>query len=226
MGFGASQTSFTQIIGNRQIETSNPSEIIVLILHDTQEQSGLFFVVIADGIGIVLQISLNHNLVEGGEEVADILVFKGGGSLLYSLISVMNGLLDMLFQLSRPQARQIIRHLLQIAEQVLYALQIGEAVLLVIVNHIMVVHDTGRFRQQRQNAVRIDSGLIFVGMSAVQRDLFVAVETQTSTFRRYGDDRIIPIQRLSLQAFFFHLCQKRRQILCRAALQLDRKSVV
>ena len=108
MGFGASQTSFTQIVGNRQIETSNPSEIIVLILHDTQEQSGLFFVVIAGGIGIVLQISLNHNLVEGGEEVADILVFKGGGSLLYSLIAVMNGLLDMLFQLSRPQARQII----------------------------------------------------------------------------------------------------------------------
>ena len=64
----------------------------------------------------MLQIGLNHNLVEGREKIAGILVFKGGCSLLYSLIPVMNGLPDMLFQLSRPQARQIIRHLLQIAE--------------------------------------------------------------------------------------------------------------
>ena len=81
----------------------------------------------------------------------------------------------------------------------LAALGIREAVIIVVVDHVMVMHHDGLGTEQVQYIVFIKTCLIFLCMSFVESDALIAIESHAAAIGIHEYDCVIPVQKLRVQ---------------------------
>ena len=91
----------------------------------------------------------------------------------------------------------IVRILLAVPLEMLVALDILKAELLVVVDSVVVVHDFDVFSQNAKNIVCLKALHVFVLMSSVIGNVLVTIETEACSLLKDEDDSIIPVNQAS-----------------------------
>ena len=134
----------------------------------------------------------------------------------YGIIAIPDGCADMLFQIIRPLMAGIIRILLAVTLKMLITLDILKVVPVIVVYGVMVVHGFGIRCQEIQYIVVIKAFHVFVCMRCIAGNGLVSIKSETCSLRRNKDDRVVPVNDLSWNAFL-PCDQDKLQILAKLA---------
>ncbi len=129
--------------------------------------------------------------------------FKGTLATGNGIVTVLYGIADVPFQFTGPFVAGIIRVLLAVSLKVLVALDVFEAVFLVIIDGVVVMHSLCIRCKKVQYIVIIQAFHIFTGMGCITGDRFIPIkpEAGSNNSTAQGRKMVKDMQKLLLRAF-------------------------
>lgn len=150
-GFYTAKPAFAKVVCSGKIEIFNLKKVIAVVFFYTIKQGTLPCGSIVIRVGFVFLPSIRQAFINFLMEPINIRLFKKILTPCNVIVVVFYSITDMFFQFAGPFVAGVIRVLLAVPLEMLVALDILEAVFLVVIDGVMVMHGFCICREEVQH---------------------------------------------------------------------------